>query len=380
MSGNTFGKIFKITTWGESHGKAVGVVLDGVPAGVPIKPKDIQEELDRRRPGKHDITSKREEKDEIEILSGIFEGKTIGTPISMLVWNRDVDSSPYEPIKYKPRPGHADLTYKLKYEHLDYRGGGRASGRETVARVAAGAVAKKILNIVGIEILGHVVEAAGIRVGKLSIEQIRKSREDEIFCGDPYVSKLMIRKIKEIHEQGDSSGGIVELIALNVPAGLGEPVFDKLEADIAKAIMSIGAVKGIEIGVGFDASRMLGSEFNDPFIIEEGKIKMKSNNCGGILGGISTGMPIVCRFAVKPTSSIGKIQETVDLISMKPTKLKVEGRHDPNITPRIVPVGEAMFACVLVDHMIRCGLIHPNKFWESPVIEILGRQNARKID
>ncbi len=380
MSGNTFGKIFKITTWGESHGRGVGVVVDGVPANISIEPKDVQKELDRRRPGKRDITSKRDEKDEVEVLSGIFEGKTTGTPISMLVWNKDIDSSPYEPLKYTPRPGHADLTYRLKYGHLDYRGGGRASGRETLGRVAAGAIAKKILELVGIEILGHVVEAAGIRVGKLSIEQIRESQENEIFCGDRNISKLMVRKIKEISDEGDSSGGIVELIALNVPAGLGEPVFDKLEAEIAKAIMSIGAVKGIEIGTGFEASKMLGSEFNDPFVIEDDKITLKSNNCGGILGGISTGMPIVCRYAVKPTSSIEKIQETVDLISMRPTKIKVTGRHDPNITPRVVPVGEAMLACVLVDYMIRCGLIHPNKFWESPILEILGRQNARKIN
>ena len=302
MSDNSFGKIFKVTTWGESHGEAIGVVVDGCPAGIELSEAEIQHELDRRKPGLSEIATERKEADEVKILSGTFEGKTLGTPISMLVWNKDVDSSPYEPIKNVARPGQADFSYQMKYGMRDYRGGGRASARETVARVAAGAIAKRILSIHNIQILGHVVEVGGIRAKEVGLGEIRKNVEkNAVRCADLEAARRMEDKIKEVKAEGDSVGGIVEVIALGAPAGLGEPVFDKLDAELAKALMSIGAVKGVEIGVGFKAARMKGSEMNDEFIIKDGRIRTKTNNAGGILGGISTGEPIICTIAVKPT-------------------------------------------------------------------------------
>ncbi|MDI6885079.1 MAG: chorismate synthase [archaeon] len=369
MSGNSFGRIFKVTTWGESHGEAMGVVVDGCPAGLELSEVDIQRELDRRKPGVSAITTARKEADEVKILSGIFEGKTLGTPISMLVWNKDVDSSPYESLKDIARPGQADLTYQLKYGIRDYRGGGRASGRETVARVAAGAIAKKILASHAIQILGHVVEVGGIRARNVSkplqgfrgqrggaplVEEIMRNAESNaVRCADLEAARRMERLITEVKEEGDSVGGIVEVIALGVPAGLGEPVFDKLDAELSKALMSIGAVKGVEIGAGFEAARMKGSEMNDELYLQEGKIRTRTNNAGGILGGISTGEPITCRIAVKPTSSISKPQRSVDLEKMEEVEIKITGRHDPCICPRIVPVAEAMVALVLVDYLMR---------------------------
>ncbi len=358
MSGNSFGKIFKVTTWGESHGRAIGAVVDGCPAGLELSEVDIEKELRRRRPGQSKITAQRKELDEVEILSGVFEGKTTGTPISMLIWNRDVDSRPYELIKDTPRPGHADLTYELKYGFRDYRGGGRGAARETAGRVAAGAIAKKLLSLKNIEILGHVVAVGDIKAGKLTIEQIRENAEkNEVRCADPAVANVMIQRIMEIAATGDSIGGIVEVIASGVPPGLGEPVFDKLEADLAKALMSIGAVRGFEIGAGFKCAEMKGSEMNDPIVIKEGKITFASNNAGGVLGGITTGQPIVCRIAVKPTPSIAKEQSTINIKTMEETRIKVLGRHDPCILPRIVPVAEAMMAIVLADHALRSGII-----------------------
>ncbi len=364
MSGNTFGKIFRTTTHGESHGPAIGVVVDGVPAGMPLSEADVQRELDRRRPGQSIITTPRAEVDKVEILSGVFKGKTLGTPICMLVRNVDVDSRPYEAIKAKPRPGHADLTYWLKFGHVDHRGGGRAAARETVGRVAAGAIAKKLLASHGVEILGHTVEAAGVAVeGELSPAEIRKNVEkNPMRCGDPKVAEKMKRRVLEVSAKGDSTGGVVEVIALGVPTGLGNPVFEKLDAEIARALVSIGSVKGVEIGAGFRASRMLGSEMNDQLRLKEGKITSRTNNAGGILGGISIGMPIVARIAVKPTPSITKPQLTVDVARMRETELKLGGRFDPNICPRIVPVAEAMLALVLADHMLRAGKINPDRF------------------
>ena len=356
MSDNSFGVIFKVTTWGESHGEAIGVVVDGCPAGIALSEAEIQHELDRRKPGLSEITTERKEADEVKILSGTFEGKTLGTPISMLVWNKDVDSSPYEPIKNVARPGQADFSYQMKYGIRDYRGGGRASARETVARVAAGAIAKRILatHDHGIEILGHVVEVGGIRAKEVGLEEIRKNvGKNPVKCADLEAARRMEDKIKEVKAEGDSVGGIVEVIALGAPAGLGEPVFDKLDAELAKALMSIGAVKGVEIGVGFKAARMKGSEMNDEFIIKDGRIRTKTNNAGGILGGISTGEPIICRIAVKPTPSISKPQRSVDIELMQEVEIKIEGRHDPCICPRIVPVAEAMVALVLVDYSMR---------------------------
>jgi chorismate synthase len=364
MTGSTFGEKFRVTTYGESHGPVVGVVVDGVPAGMPLSEADIQRELDRRRPGQSLVTTPRAERDRVEILSGVFEGKTTGAPINMVIRNIDVDSRPYEAIKTKPRPGHADIAYWLKFGHVDYRGGGRAAARETVGRVAAGAIAKKLLAAKGVEILGHTVEAAGVAVGReVSPDEIcRHVEKNPMRCADPEVAEEMVKRVLEVSSEGDSTGGIVEVIALNVPPGLGEPVFDKLDAEIAHAMMSIGSVKGVEIGAGFRATRMRGSEMNDPLTVRRGKIVSTTNNAGGILGGISTGMPIVVRIAVKPTPSITKPQRTVDVAQMKEVELKLEGRFDPNICPRIVPIAESMLAIVLADHMLRAGKIDPNRF------------------
>ena len=348
-------------TWGESHGEALGVVVDGCPAGIELSAVDIQHELDRRRPGMSEIASERREADEVLILSGVFKGRTLGSPISMLVWNRDVDSTPYEAIKHIARPGQADYSYQMKYGLRDYRGGGRASGRETLARVAAGAIARKVLAYHNIEIVGHVVEIGGIRARararakEVDVKEIKRNAEmNAVRCADPEAAVQMQELIKRVKSEGDSVGGIVEVIATGVPPGLGEPVFDKLDAELAKALMSIGAVKGVEIGVGFGAARMRGSEMNDEFYIdtEDGRIRTRTNNAGGILGGISTGEPVICRVAVKPTPSIAKPQRSVDMARMEEVELRIRGRHDPCICPRIVPVAEAMVALVLIDYMM----------------------------
>ena len=361
---NTFGKLFRVTTYGESHGNAVGCVIDGCPPGLEIKKEDIQKELDRRRPGQSAVTTSRAEEDKVEILSGIFEDKTIGTPISMLIRNKDADSSKYLKITDTPRPGHADFTWREKFGHVDFRGGGRSSARETAARVAAGAVAKKLLEKLGIEIIAYSVSIGNVKVDNNGIEDIGELRKlkniiesNSVRCTNPEKAKVMENVILDAKNSGDSVGGIIEVRAFGVPAGLGEPVFDKLSADMAKALMSIPAVKGIEIGAGFELAKMRGSEGNDEFINEDGKIKTKTNNCGGILGGISNGMPIVARIAVKPTASISKKQKTVNLKTLKPAEIEIEGRHDPCIVPRAVPVVEAMTALVLADHGLRSGFI-----------------------
>ncbi len=354
MTGNSFGMIFRMTTWGESHGAAIGVVVDGCPAGLELLVEDIQHELNRRKPGVSEITTERKEADEVQILSGVFEGQTLGTPISMLVWNKDVDSRPYEELKHVARPGQADFSYQMKYGLRDHRGGGRASGRETAARVAAGAIAKKILTAYGIQTIGHVVEVGSIRAREVGFEELKKNVERKaVRCADLDAAVRMEQLIKEVKAEGDSVGGIVEIIATGVPAGLGEPVFDKLDAELAKALMSLGAVKGVEIGAGFEAARLKGSEMNDEFFIEDGRIKTKTNNAGGILGGISSGEPVICRIAVKPTSSIAKPQRSVDMVKKQETEIKIKGRHDPCICSRIVPVAEAMVALVLVDCLMR---------------------------
>ncbi|MFZ2070432.1 MAG: chorismate synthase [Halobacteriota archaeon] len=354
MSGNSFGKLFRVTTWGESHGAAVGVVVDGCPAGLELSEEEIQHELDRRRPGVSEITTERKEADEVNILSGVFEGKTLGTPISMLIWNKDVDSRPYEPLKNIARPGQADFSYQIKYGIRDYRGGGRASGRETAARVAAGAIANKILAVQGIQIIGHVVAVGGIRAREVSIAEIKTNAgRNAVRCADSEAAVQMETLIKEVKAAGDSVGGIVEVIATGVPAGLGEPVFEKLDAELATALMGIGAVKGVEIGAGFKAARLKGSEMNDEFYMKEGEIRTRTNNAGGILGGISTGEPVICRLAVKPTSSIAKPQRSVDMEKRREIEVKIKGRHDPCICPRIVPVAEAMVALVLADYLMQ---------------------------
>jgi chorismate synthase len=355
MTGNTFGSLFKITTWGESHGRAVGVVVDGCPAGLALADEDIQQELDRRRPGQSRASTERQEEDRVEILSGVFEGQTTGTPISMLVWNKDADSSTYEHLRHRPRPGHADYTYHAKHGLRDHRGGGRASARETVGRVAAGAIARKLLASEDIDIAGYVAELGGIKafLSSCDISELRsKAESNPVRCPDPDAAARMLDLLEKTRSEGDSLGGIVEIVANGVPPGLGEPVFDKLDADLAKGLMSLGAVKAVEIGAGLESARMRGSEMNDPLVFQGGQVAFQSNNAGGILGGISTGAPIFCRIAVKPTPSISKRQRTVDLLLREETEIEVLGRHDPAIPPRIVPVAEAMVALVLADHLL----------------------------
>ncbi len=356
--GSSFGIVFKVHTWGESHGRAVGCVVDSPPAGLKLNEEDIQKELDRRKPGGK-LASKRKESDKVEILSGIFEGLTTGTPISMLVWNRDARPEAYEPIKNLIRPGHADYTYLAKFGFRDWRGGGRASARETVARVAAGAIAKKLLSEFGVGIYGYTKEIAGIRCEVSGeIEEIfKRAEKNSVRCPDEEKAVLMEEKIIEAMKSGDSVGGVVEVVAKNVPAGIGEPVFDKLDARLAYAVMSIPAVKGVEIGSGFSCSKMRGSEHNDAVILKDGKIRFETNNAGGILGGISCGEDIVIRAAIKPTPSISIPQKTVNVETMEETEIVVKGRHDPCIVPRAVPVVEAMVAITIADLMMLQGII-----------------------
>ena len=345
MGGDSFGTLFRITTWGESHGEALGVVIDGCPPRIDLSNEDIQKELNQRRPGKGKGSSPRKERDRVEILSGVFEGMTTGTPISLIIRNEDVDSSSYEEWKDVFRPGHADFTYQAKYGIRDYRGGGRASARETVGRVAAGAVAKKILEKEKVEVIAYTVEIGGVRTEKIDYEEIGRN---VLLCPDRDAAIAMEKKIEEVKLQGDSLGGIVEILVRGCPPGLGEPVFDKLEADLAKAVMSIGAVRGVEVGAGFGIARMLGSQCNDPI----GPKGFEKNDAGGILGGISNGADILLRVAVKPIPSISLDQKTVDQ-AMQPVSLRIKGRHDVSAIPRINPVCEAMVAIVLVDHLLR---------------------------
>ncbi len=345
MSGNTTGTLFRVTTWGESHGKATGVVVDGCPPNIPLSESDIQEELDRRKPGGHAASSPRREEDVAEILSGTFEGKTTGTPISIIIGNSDARSGDYSRIQDLFRPGHGDFTYFKKYGIRDYRGGGRASGRETAARVAAGAIAKKILAGEGIKTIAYTLELGGVRIETISMNDIERNR---LLCPDIKAAGAMEKMLEKARIKGDSLGGIVEIIVSGCPPGLGEPVFDKIDADLAKALMSIGTVKGVEIGAGFKVAGMTGSECNDP-ITREG---FATNNAGGILAGITNGENIVMRVACKPIASIEKTQQTVD-IHGESTTLSVTGRHDVSVIPRIIPVCEAMTAIVIADHLLR---------------------------
>lgn len=348
MAGNTFGSAFRVTTWGESHGPAIGVVIDGCPPGLDLDETVIQKELDRRRPGQSGITTPRSETDTVMILSGVFEGKTTGTPIALEIKNRDAKSSQYDNLKSVFRPGHADYTFYKKFGIRDHRGGGRSSGRETAARVAAGAVAKMIAGKLGISITAYAKQVGAIIAETIDFSVIETN---PVRCPDPEAAVRMERLILEAKDDGDSVGGIVEIVVKNCPHGLGDPVFDRLDADLAKALMSIGTVKGVEIGAGFDAVTKRGSENNDE--ISSGGFL--TNNAGGILGGISTGQDIVIRIAVKPTSSILKDQRTVD-IDNNDTTIRIEGRHDPCIVPRVVPVAESMVALVLADKALISGL------------------------
>jgi chorismate synthase len=350
MTGNTFGELFRITTFGESHGKAVGVVIDGVKPNIPIDINEIQKELNKRRPGASSITTPRKEEDSVEILSGIFEGKSTGTPICLIVWNKNQDSKVYEKIKNIFRPNHAGYTFIKKYGIYDYRGGGRASGRETIGRVAAGAIAKSMLRQYGIQIVGYTKKVGKIETKKINLSVINKN---DIRCPDETSAKKMIALIKEIKQKGDSIGGVIEILIKGCPIGLGDPVFHKLNSDIAKALLSIGGVKGIEFGMGFKVSEEKASNINDEFYFDKklNKIRTYTNNQGGILGGISNGEDIVIRIAVKPTSSILIEKRTVDY-DHKPKKIKVEGKHDPCLCPRIIPVAESMIALVLIDKIL----------------------------
>lgn len=356
---NSLGKLFVVTSFGESHGRCVGTIINGCPAGLPIAVEDIQKEVDRRKPGVSVAATKRLEEDKVEILSGVFNGMTTGAPLCLLIWNKDVDSTEYEKMRFLPRPGHADYTAFVKYGGFnDFRGGGRFSGRITATFVMAGAIAKKLLNLIGIEVLAHTVEIGGIRAEPQPFAEITENVEKNLVkCADLKAAEEMVRLIEEVKEEGDSIGGIVEGIALNVPVGLGEPVFDNLDGELAKALFAIPAVKGVEFGLGFSVAHKRGSENNDPFTIIDGKIVTKTNNAGGILGGISNGMPIVVRVAVKPTSSIAKTQETVDIENMEPVSLTVKGRYDICIVPRAVPVVESMMAVTLCDFALRAGLL-----------------------
>ena len=349
MAGNSFGRFFRITTWGESHGLALGVIVDGCPAGLEISPEDIQYELDRRRPGQSRITTQRKEADAIEILSGVFEGKTLGTPISMMVRNTDVISKSYEDIKDIYRPGHADFTYDEKYGHRDYRGGGRSSARETVGRVAAAAIAKKILNSQGVRTTGYVKQVGDIVAQDIDFDQIE---ENPVRCPDPKAAEGMIGLIESVRKEGDSVGGTVEVVSQGLPPGLGDPVFNKLDADLARALMSIGGIRGFEVGMGFGVVGKKGSQVNDlMYKKEDGTLGFRTNNSGGLLGGITSGADLVVRIAIKPTSSISQVQDTVDKRGEK-TQLQVKGRHDPCLCPRAVPIAEAMVNLVLVDHLL----------------------------
>lgn len=349
MAANSFGRFFRITTWGESHGPALGVVIDGCPAGLEICAEDIQYELDRRRPGQSRITTQRKEADAIEILSGVFDGKTLGTPISMMVRNTDAKSKSYEDIKDVYRPGHADFTYDEKYGRRDHRGGGRSSARETVGRVAAAAIAKKILNSHGVTTTGYVKQVGDIVAEDIDFDRIE---ENPVRCPDPQAAERMIDLIESVRKEGDSVGGTVEVVSRGLPTGLGEPVFNKLDADLARALMSIGGIRGFEMGMGFGVVERKGSQVNDlMYKKEDGTLGFRTNNSGGLLGGITSGADLVVRIAIKPTSSISQVQNTVDKEGEK-TQLRVKGRHDPCLCPRAVPIAEAMVNLVLVDHLL----------------------------
>jgi chorismate synthase len=360
VSSNSLGRHFVVTCFGESHGRCVGAVVDGCPPGLTLSDADVQRELDKRRPAASGIFTPRREEDQVELYSGVFEGHTTGAPICMLVWNREVDSRPYEAIRWTPRPGHADYPARLRYRGFnDYRGGGRFSGRLTAAYVMAGAVAKRLLAGRGIEVLAHVVQIGSIDVAEPpSVNAIR----DHVYanpmrCADEAVARLMEQVVQDARDGGDSVGGVVEGCVLNVPPGVGHPLFNALDADLAKALFTIPAVKGVEFGAGFKAARLTGSQNNDAYAIKDGQVVTLTNNAGGILGGLSTGMPILFRVAFKPTPSISKPQQTVDVQALVETEIEVKGRHDACIVPRAVPIVEAMAAITVVDHLLAGGFL-----------------------
>lgn len=354
MAGSSFGTLFRVTTWGESHGPAVGCVVDGCPPGIPVTAREIQDDLDRRRPGQSRITTQRREGDEVEVLSGFFEGVTTGTPIGLLVRNRDARSQDYDDLRELYRPSHADYTYQAKFGLRDHRGGGRASYREAVGRVAAGAVARKLLAVrAGIEIVGYVLQVADLR-GCVDPETVTRAEVDAGIsrCPDPEAAARMIAAIDAARKEGDSLGGIVEVAARGVPAGLGEPVFEKLTAALAAALMSLPAARGFEVGEGFGSVLLRGSTHNDAFELREGRVRTRTNRSGGVQGGISNGETLRLRVAFKPTATIMQDQETVDRAG-RPVVFRARGRHDPCVLPRAVAAVEAMVALVLADHLMR---------------------------
>lgn len=362
---NKIGEKFQITSFGSSHGHAVGAIVDGCPANLELSAEDIQKELDKRKPGTSSVTTPRKESDEVQILSGIFEGKTDGTPITGVVFNKNQHSKDYSMFKDTPRPSHGDYGWMTKYGNYDYNGGGRGSGRVTIGHVIGGAVAKKLLDTQNIEIISHVTQIGDIKAKKIPYDEIKKNIEmNPVRCADLEAAKEMEELIVAKKQEGDSVGGIVETVAVNVPAGLGEPVFERLDGDLARILMNIGAVKGVEIGLGFDVANKSASEINDEYYIEDNTVKTKTNNSGGIIGGMSNGMPIISRIAVKPTPSISKCQDSINLEKMENKKIEIKGRHDPCICPRVTVVAESSTAIILADHMIRSGFINPSNLNE----------------
>ena len=360
MAGNSIGKEFTVTTFGESHGKFVGVVVDGCPAGLPLSAKDFQEELDRRIPAEPKIVSARVEKDTAKVLSGVFNGFTTGAPIALMVENKETDSTDYEAIKDLPRPGHSDYPARIKYGGFnDYRGGGRFSGRVTVALIMAGTIAKKILSRYDIDVFAYTQSIGKVKTDKqFSATEIRKNKNAAATrCPDLACAEKMEEAIIYARKEGDSLGGVIECIALNMPVGIGEPLFDSLDADLAKAVFAVPAIKGVEFGAGFRAAELRGSENNDAFLLKNGKVVTSTEYSGGVLGGLSSGMPIMIRVAIKPTPSIAKEQRTVNLSSMENAALSVKGRHDPCVVPKAVPAIEAAVAITIADHLIRSGFI-----------------------
>jgi len=356
---NSLGKLFTITGFGESHGRCVGIIIDGCPAGLTVTEDDIQKDLDKRRPGAGIASTRRAEEDRVDVLSGITNGTTTGAPICLVVWNKDIDSREYEKIRFLLRPGQADYTAFVKYGGFnDFRGGGRFSGRITASFVMAGAIARKLINRIGIEVIAHTIQIGGIKAEPKELDRIRENiGKNPLKCADLKAAAEMVKAIDKVRKEGDSLGGTIEGIALNVPVGLGEPVFDTLDGELAKAILTIPAVKGIEFGAGFSAAAKKGSENNDPFTIKGGKIVTTTTNSGGILGGISNGMPIVIRVAIKPTPSIEKNQLTVNIKDMESASLAIKGRHDACIVPRAVIVVESMMAVTICDLAMRTGII-----------------------
>ncbi len=361
MTGSSLGKRFVVTSFGESHGPKVGVIIDGCPAGLEVTVDEIQEDLERRRPKNDLYSTERKEPDHVEISSGVFKGHTTGAPICLSISNIDTRSETYEERKDRPRPGHADLVARMKYGgYEDYRGGGRFSARITAGFVAAGAIAKKLIHTIGISVYAHTVEIAGIRAREIPLPyQKAASQADTLSCADSDATKKMLEAIAQAKDRGDSLGGVIEAVATGIPVGLGEPVFDNLDGDLAKAFFAIPSVKAVEFGVGFGSATMRGSDYNDAMSVDDGRIEYLSNNAGGIVGGLSNGQPVVCRIAFRPPSSIGISQVTVDLHTMKEQQMTIRGRFDTCAVPRAIPIAEAMMAIALTDHSIRAGLIPP---------------------